>query len=107
MVSVETNYLKKFFLNWRNDFTGWLHTGDLGYYDYEGNVYIIDRIKELIKYQGHHISPNEIEKILAQHPEVLEVAVVGIPHPVDVEHTLAFIAAKTSTEVTILLFLLL
>lgn len=55
----------------------------------------------MIKFKGHHISPSEIEKILLQHPDVLEAVVVGIPHLIDIEHTIAFIVARKSSEVFI------
>ncbi|KAK9506516.1 hypothetical protein O3M35_008439 [Rhynocoris fuscipes] len=58
----------------------WLHTGDLAYFDNDGYFYIVDRIKEMIKYQGYQVSPTEIEMVLLAHPGVSQVAVVGIPH---------------------------
>ncbi|CAK9828894.1 Luciferin 4-monooxygenase [Anthophora retusa] len=82
------------------DKDGWLHTGDLGYYNDKGEIFIVDRLKELIKYQGHQITPNEIETILQSHPAVLEVAVVGIPHPTDDEHPIAFVSKVNDKEVT-------
>ncbi|XP_043481943.1 luciferin 4-monooxygenase-like isoform X1 [Leptopilina heterotoma] len=82
------------------DKDGWLHTGDLGYFDKEGNVYIVDRLKEVIKYRGHHISPIEIESILLKHPKVLEVAVVPVPHTTDDEHPLAYISTLNNFKVS-------
>ncbi|XP_048510853.1 4-coumarate--CoA ligase 1-like [Athalia rosae] len=83
------------------DEKGWLHSGDLGYYDEDGEVFIVDRLKELIKYRGFHVSPFEIETILSSHPGVADVAVVGMPHPVDDEHPLAFVVrAPEYVEVT-------
>merc|ERR1712098_473872 len=58
---------------------GWLHTGDIGYYDDDGNVYICDRLKELIKVKGHQVAPAELEDLIRQHEGVVEVAVTGIP----------------------------
>lgn len=78
---------------------GWLHTGDLGYYDEEGNIFIVDRMKEVIKYRGHHISPVEIESILVKHPKVLEAAVVPVPHSSDDEHPIAFITTLNNFKV--------
>ena len=56
----------------------WLHTGDLGYLDEEGYLFIIDRKKDLIKTSGFQVWPREIEEVLASHPAVAEVGVVGI-----------------------------
>nr|CAI5816894.1 unnamed protein product [Callosobruchus analis] len=61
------------------DQDGFLHTGDLGYYDEEMYFYVLDRIKEVIKYKGFQVPPAQLENILFQHPGVKEVAVVGKP----------------------------
>lgn len=61
------------------DGAGWLHTGDLGVVDARGYVRITGRVKEMIIRGGENLFPAEIENILAEHPEVLEVAVVGLP----------------------------
>jgi long-chain acyl-CoA synthetase len=58
----------------------WLHTGDLGYLDEDGYVFIVDRKKDLIKTSGYQVWPREIEEVLAAHPAVLEVGVAGVPH---------------------------
>ncbi|KYM84413.1 4-coumarate--CoA ligase-like 7, partial [Atta colombica] len=79
---------------------GWLHTGDIGYIDEDGELFIIDRIKELIKYRGYQISPGEIEGVLISHPAVLEVAVISIPHATDDEHPLAYITKKPGAKET-------
>ncbi|XP_022256050.1 4-coumarate--CoA ligase 1-like [Limulus polyphemus] len=57
---------------------GWCVTGDYGYYDSEGNLYITDRIKEMIKTEFHQVSPTEIESLLCSHPAVDDAAVIGI-----------------------------
>jgi len=59
----------------------WLRTGDIGYMDEEGWIYIRDRKKQLIKYKGYSIFPKEIEELVGQHPAVSEVASAGIPDP--------------------------
>ncbi|XP_018393717.1 PREDICTED: uncharacterized protein LOC108772644 [Cyphomyrmex costatus] len=82
------------------DEEGWLHTGDIGYVDEDGELFIIDRIKELIKYRGYQISPGEIESTLMSHPAVLEVAVLGVPHALDNEHPLAYVTKRPGIEVT-------
>jgi acyl-CoA synthetase (AMP-forming)/AMP-acid ligase II len=60
---------------------GWFHTGDLGVLDDEGCLSIVGRLKELIRTGGESVSPSEVEAVLAAHPAVAEVAVVGIPDP--------------------------
>lgn len=58
------------------DKDGWLHTGDLGYVDDEDELFVVDRLKELIKYKGFHIAPAELEALLIAHPSISEAAVV-------------------------------
>ncbi|KAH8416212.1 hypothetical protein KR222_011556 [Zaprionus bogoriensis] len=60
------------------DAQGWFHMGDLGYFDDDGNLFVVDRKKDLLKYKSMHYTPNEIEKIIAELPEVQDVCVVGI-----------------------------
>ncbi|KAF8469078.1 hypothetical protein BDZ91DRAFT_781993 [Kalaharituber pfeilii] len=60
---------------------GYFKTGDVGYVDKEGNLYITDRVKELIKYKGFQVPPAELEGLLAAHPKVDDVAVIGIFAP--------------------------
>ncbi|CAN1141045.1 4-coumarate--CoA ligase-like 1 [Linum perenne] len=61
------------------DKEGWLHTGDIGYIDDDGDIFIVDRIKELIKYKGFQVAPAELEAILLSHPSVEDAAVVPLP----------------------------
>ena len=58
---------------------GWLHTGDLGYKDEEGYIFIVDRLKDMIISSGENIYPREIEEALYTHPLIEEAAVIGIP----------------------------
>lgn len=76
------------------DADGFLKTGDIGYYDEEYFVYCIDRIKGMLKYQGWQIASAKLEGILGTHPEVERAAVVGLPHPVDGDHPMAFVVLK-------------
>jgi len=76
-----------------------LHTGDIGYVDEDGEWFIIERIKELIKYRGQQISPAEIENMLISHSAVLEAAVIGVPHALDNEHPLAYVTKRPGIEV--------
>ncbi len=75
---------------------GWMRTGDVAYFDAEGYLYIIDRTKELIKYNAYQIAPAELEAVLISHPAVAEAAVIPSP---DVEHgevPKAFVVLKTA-----------
>jgi long-chain acyl-CoA synthetase len=60
---------------------GWMHTGDGGYMDEDGFVYIVDRIKDMIITGGENVYSTEVENVVAQHPAVAQCAVIGIPHP--------------------------
>ncbi len=62
------------------DTDGWLATGDVGYVDDEGYLFLVDRKKELIIRGGYNVYPREVEEVLYEHPDVLEAAVVGVPH---------------------------
>ncbi|KAF5292799.1 hypothetical protein FQA39_LY13844 [Lamprigera yunnana] len=83
------------------DEDGWLHTGDIAYYDEDEHVYVVDRLKELIKYKGFQVAPAELEAILIEHPNIKEVAVVGKPDLKAGELPTAFVVetpGKTITE---------
>lgn len=79
---------------------GWLHTGDIGYYDDDEEWFIVDRIKELIKYKGFQVPPAEIEAILLTHPNILDAAVIGIPDEKAGELPLAFVVRKKGANLT-------
>jgi long-chain acyl-CoA synthetase len=78
----------------------WLRTGDIARIDEEGYEYIIDRLKETIKYKGFSVSPNEIEKLLFTHPAIADCAVVGKPDSYAGEIPKAFVVPKPGTGVT-------
>ena len=61
------------------DADGWLHTGDIGHLDEDGHLYVVDRLKELIKFKGFQVAPAELEGVLLSHPAVADAAVVGLP----------------------------
>jgi acyl-CoA synthetase (AMP-forming)/AMP-acid ligase II len=73
---------------------GWLHTGDMGFYDQRGYIYIVDRKKDMIISGGENIYPREIEEVLYRHPAVAEAAVIGVPDKVWVERVHALIVLK-------------
>jgi acyl-CoA synthetase (AMP-forming)/AMP-acid ligase II len=79
---------------------GWLHTGDMGYYDERGYIYIADRKRDMIISGGENIYPREIEDVLYQHPSVLEVAVIGVPDPYWVERVHAVVVLKPGESVS-------
>ena len=82
------------------DADGWLHTGDIGYMDADGDFYIVDRLKELIKYKGFQVPPAELEGLLLSHPAVADAAVIPIPDDEAGEIPKAFVVLKPGTEAT-------
>ena len=79
---------------------GWLHTGDVGRFDRDGYLVLVDRVKDMIIRGGENIYPKEIENVLYKHPAVLEAAVVGRPHDVLGEEPVAFVALRTPGSAT-------
>jgi long-chain acyl-CoA synthetase len=79
---------------------GWFHTGDVGYQDADGYVYLVDRVKDMINVAGFKIWPREVEEVLYRHPAVKECAVVGVPDPVNGEATKAFIVTTQDGGLT-------
>jgi acyl-CoA synthetase (AMP-forming)/AMP-acid ligase II len=73
---------------------GWLHTGDLGTIDEQGYVFIVDRVKELIKYKGLQVAPAELEAVLLTHPSVSDAAVVRFPDEEAGEVPKAFVVPR-------------
>lgn len=79
---------------------GWLHTGDVGIMDKDGYLSIVDRIKDMIIRGGENIYPKEIEGVLAEHPAVLEAAVIGAPHAMLGEVPVAAVVLMPGAEVS-------
>jgi long-chain acyl-CoA synthetase len=79
---------------------GWLHTGDIGYLDDDGYLFVVDRKKDMIIRGGENIYPAELEAVLHEHPAVAEAAVVGVPDEVYGENVVAFVVPKAGAEVT-------
>jgi acyl-CoA synthetase (AMP-forming)/AMP-acid ligase II len=79
---------------------GWVHSGDIGTFDDEGYLYVVDRKKDLIIRGGYNITPSEIENVLYAHPAVLEAAVVGLPDAEWGESVLAAVALRSGAAVT-------
>lgn len=82
------------------DETGWMKTGDLGYFDKDGNLYIVDRVKNMIKWHGMQVSPVELETVLNTHEAVQESCVIGLPDEESGEKPMALVVKKPSSEVT-------
>jgi long-chain acyl-CoA synthetase len=78
----------------------WLHTGDLGYLDEDGYVFIVDRKKDMIKTSGFQVWPREIEEVLAAHPAVAEVGVAGVSDPIKGEVVHAWIVVRKGHAAT-------
>ncbi|XP_020708422.2 luciferin 4-monooxygenase [Athalia rosae] len=77
---------------------GWLRSGDLGYFDKDGDFFVVDRIKDMIKYQGNQVSPVEIEETILELPDVLEAAVFAVPSEEFGELPAAAIIAKKTSK---------
>ena len=77
---------------------GWLRTGDVGRIDENGFFYIVDRLKELIKYKGHQVPPAELEAVLVSHPKVKEAGVIGMPMDDGGETPKAFVVAEEGVD---------
>ncbi|XP_038207745.1 luciferin 4-monooxygenase-like [Zerene cesonia] len=79
---------------------GFYKTGDIAYYDEDGYFYIIDRIKELIKYNAWQVAPSELEALLLEHPGVMDAGVTGKPDPSCGELPTAFVVRQPNSKVT-------
>jgi len=79
---------------------GWLHTGDMGYYDERGFIYIVDRKKDMIITGGENVYPREVEEVLYRHPAVMGASVIGVPDEKWVERVHAVIVLKEGNKAT-------
>ena len=79
---------------------GWLYTGDLGFYDEKGFIYIADRKKDMIVTGGENVYPKEVEEVLYQHPAVMEAVVIGVPDEYWVERVQAVVVLKKGMQAT-------
>lgn len=79
---------------------GWLHTGDIGYMDPEGYLFIVDRKKDVIIAGGYNIYPREVDEVLFEHPDIREAGVVGIPDDYRGQTVKAFVVKKPGSTLT-------
>ena len=82
------------------DSEGWLHTGDIGKADSDGYLYVVDRLKELIKYKGFQVAPAELEAVIQSHPAVADAAVIPSPDDEAGEVPKAFVVLRDETNTT-------
>lgn len=80
------------------DSEGWLHTGDIGYTDEAGALFIVDRLKELIKYKGRQVAPAELEAVLLSHPAIADAAVIPSPDEKAGEVPIAFVVLRQNAS---------
>jgi acyl-CoA synthetase (AMP-forming)/AMP-acid ligase II len=77
---------------------GWVRTGDLGHVDRDGNIVVVDRLKELIKVNAFQVAPAEVEAVIVGHPSVADVAIVGAPDERTGETPVAYVVANREVE---------
>ncbi|CAH2036721.1 unnamed protein product [Thlaspi arvense] len=79
---------------------GWLKTGDLCFIDEDGFVFVVDRLKELIKYKGYQVPPAELEALLITHPDILDAAVIPFPDKEAGQYPMAYVARKLESNLS-------
>ncbi|CAK9187906.1 unnamed protein product [Ilex paraguariensis] len=82
------------------DSDGWLRTGDLCYIDDDGFIFVVDRLKELIKYKGYQVPPAELEALLLTHPEIADAAVIPFPDKEVGQYPMAYVVRKTGNNLS-------
>jgi long-chain acyl-CoA synthetase len=82
------------------DADGWFHTGDIAVADDEGDLFLVDRKKDLIIVSGFNVYPREVEEVLYRHPNVAQAAVIGVPHPYTGESVKAVVVSRGDDEIT-------
>eukprot|EP00258_Populus_trichocarpa_P032322 XP_024448341.1 4-coumarate--CoA ligase 2-like [Populus trichocarpa] len=80
------------------DVEGWLHTGDIGYVDDDDEIFIVDRVKEIIKFKGFQVPPAELEALLVNHPSIADAAVVPQKDEVAGEVPVAFVVRSNDLD---------
>ncbi|MCD7458396.1 4-coumarate--CoA ligase-like 5 [Datura stramonium] len=82
------------------DSDGWLRTGDLCYIDEDGFIFVVDRLKELIKYKGYQVPPAELEALLLTHPEISDAAVIPFPDKEVGQFPMAYVVRKSGSTIS-------
>ncbi|KAL3351499.1 hypothetical protein AABB24_019876 [Solanum stoloniferum] len=82
------------------DSDGWLRTGDLCYIDEDGFIFVVDRLKELIKYKGYQVPPAELEALLLTHPDISDAAVIPFPDKEVGQFPMAYVVRKTGSTIS-------
>jgi long-chain acyl-CoA synthetase len=83
------------------DARGWWRTGDLAYADEDGDLYLVDRVKELVIVSGFNVYPAEVEEVLMEHPGIAAAAVIGVPHPATGEAVKALVVPAEGVELSV------
>jgi long-chain acyl-CoA synthetase len=82
------------------DADGWWATGDIAYADADGDLFLVDRLGELILVSGFNVYPHEVEQVLSAHPGVAEAAVIGLPHPYTGQAVKAYVVRASGSQIT-------
>jgi long-chain acyl-CoA synthetase len=82
------------------DADGWFRTGDIAYVDDDGDLFLVDRLRELILVSGFNVYPREVETVIGEHPDVDEVAVLGVPHPYTGETVKALVVPRSGSTLS-------
>ncbi|KAH7663559.1 4-coumarate--CoA ligase protein [Dioscorea alata] len=105
-ICIRSDHIMKGYLNDQEatentiDKEGWLHTGDIGYVDDDDEIFIVDRLKELIKYKGFQVAPAELESMLITLPDIISAAVVPMTDELAGEVPVAFVVRSEGSEIS-------